>query len=69
MPADLAPAARRTVPAGPAAPPFRQFPVAWRFALRNQTRNRLAALLLIAFVPAWYLLMLGIVGHQPLTFE
>ena len=48
---------------------FRQFPVAWRFALRNQTRNRLAWLLLIGFVPVWYELMLGIAGHTPLTFR
>ena len=39
--ADLAPGA--TTPAAPpTAPAFRQFPVAWRFALRNQSRNRLA---------------------------
>ena len=60
-------------PAGPAvipaAPAFRQFPVAWRFSLRNQSRNRLAWLLLIAFIPAWYLLMLAIAGHTPLTFR
>jgi hypothetical protein len=31
---------------------YRQFPTAWRFALRNQARNRLAGLLLVAFVPA-----------------
>ena len=50
MPADLAsgPAAA----ASAASPAFRQFPVAWRFALRNQSRNRLAWLLLVAFVPA-----------------
>jgi ABC-2 type transport system permease protein len=66
--ADLAPG-----PAAPAAPPvvqaFRQFPVAWRFALRNQARNRLAWLLLIAFVPVWYELMLDIAGHTSLTFR
>lgn len=60
-------------PAAPAVPPtgrvFRQFPVAWRFALRNQTRNRLAWLLPIGFVPVWYELMLGIAGHTPLTFR
>lgn len=60
-------------PAAPAVPPaaavFRQFPVAWRFALRNQTRNRLAWLLLTGFVPVWYELMLGIAGHTPLTFR
>jgi len=48
---------------------FRQFPVAWRFALRNQARNRLAWLLLIAFVPVWYELMLDIAGHASLTFR
>ncbi|MBO0815752.1 MAG: hypothetical protein J2P30_11525 [Actinobacteria bacterium] len=52
---------------GPAA--YRQFPTAWRFALRNQTRNRLAGLLLVAFVPVWYLLMLVIAGHRPLSFR
>jgi hypothetical protein len=66
--ADLAPS-----PAAPAAPPgapaFRQFPVAWRFALRNQARNRLAWLLLVALVPVWYELMAGIAGHTPLTFR
>jgi len=66
--ADLAPG-----PAAPAAPPgapaFRQFPVAWRFSLRNQARNRLAWLLLVAFVPVWYELMLDIAGHTPLTFK
>ena len=66
--ADLAPG-----PAAPAAPPgapaFRQFPVAWRFSLRNQARNRLAWLLLIAFVPVWYELMADIAGHAPLTFK
>ena len=66
--ADLAPGA--TAPAASAvAPAFRQFPVAWRFALRNQSRNRLAWLLLVAFVPAWYLLMLAITGHTTLTFR
>ena len=56
-------------PAPPPAAAFRQFPTAWRFALRNQARNRLAALLLVVFVPAWYLLMLAITGHKPLTFR
>ncbi len=54
---------------GPSRPAFRQFPTAWRFAVRNQTRNRLAALLLAIFVPVWYLLMLAIAGHQPLAFR
>lgn len=58
---------RPPVPPRPAA--YRQFPTAWRFALRNQARNRLAGLLLVVFVPAWYLLMLAITGHTPLTFR
>ena len=56
-------------PAGRPAPAFAQFPTAWRFALRNQTRNRLAGLLLVLFVPAWYLLMAALAGHQPLSFK
>lgn len=61
--------------AGPATAPvtthaaFRQFPTAWRFAVRNQTRNRLAFLLLVGFVPAWYLLLEAMTGHKPLTFK
>jgi hypothetical protein len=62
--ADLA-----TPPAARPAPAFAQFPTAWRFALRNQTRNRLAGLLLVLFVPAWYLLMAALAGHQPLSFR
>lgn len=54
---------------GSQAPAFAQFPTALRFALRNQTRNRLAALLLVAFVPAWYALMAAMTGHQRLTFK
>ena len=56
-------------PAPPQPAAYRQFPTAWRFAVRNQARNRLAGLLLVAFVPAWYLLMLAIAGHKPLTFR
>ena len=62
--ADLA-----TAPAARPAPAFAQFPTAWRFALRNQTRNRLAGLLLVVFVPAWYLLMAALTGHQILRFR
>jgi hypothetical protein len=47
----------------------RQLATALRFALRNQTRNRLAWLLLVLFVPAWYILMVGAVTHKPLTFK
>lgn len=47
----------------------RQFPTALQFAVRNQTRNRMAWLLLAVFVPAWDLLMVAIVSHKPLTFK
>ncbi|WP_269144824.1 hypothetical protein [Streptomyces luteolifulvus] len=30
-----------------------QFPTALRFSVRDQTRNRLAGLLLVLFVPVW----------------
>jgi hypothetical protein len=62
-------------PAGPpSAPPQAlavggQFPTALRFAIRNQARNRLAAILLVAFVPAWYLLLLTFAGHKHLSFR
>jgi hypothetical protein len=50
MPAEL------TAPAVPSAarrgPVFPQFPTAWRFALRNQARNRLPGLLLGVLVKA-----------------
>lgn len=54
-------------PGGPST--FAQFPTALRFALRNQTRNRLAGVLLVAFVPTWYALMMAMVGHQSLSFK
>ncbi len=50
-------------------PAVRQFPTALRLALRNQTRNRLAGMLLVVFVPVWYLMMAAIVSHKPLTFK
>ena len=50
-------------------PAFGQFPTAIRFAIRNQARNRLAALLLVAFVPTWYLLMMTLAGHTSLSFR
>lgn len=55
--------------AGSPALACRQFPTAVRFAIRNQTRNRLAALLLVLFVPAWYYLMVAIAGHGTLSFR
>jgi hypothetical protein len=48
---------------------FRQFPTALRFSLRNQSRNRLAAILLVAFVPLWYLLMMAMIPDSPLPFR
>ena len=74
------PAERNTMPTAdlaitPGAPAaargaaFGQFGTAWRFALRNQARNRLAGLLLIAFVPAWVLLMAALTGPKPLSFR
>jgi hypothetical protein len=44
--ADLA-ATPAAAPAARPTPAFAQFPTAWRFALRNQARNRLAGLLLL----------------------
>ncbi|MFR0357159.1 hypothetical protein [Streptomyces sediminimaris] len=48
---------------------YGQFPTALRFGVRDQTRNRLAGLLLLLFVPAWYLLMDAMAGHTPLDFK
>lgn len=56
------------VPA-PAGGGFGQTRTASRFAVRDLTRNRLAGLLLLVFVPAWYLLMSAFAGHQMLTFR
>ncbi|MFR9794881.1 hypothetical protein ACL02U_03110 [Streptomyces sp. MS06] len=53
----------------PSATPYRQFPTAVRFCVRDQTRNRLAALLLVLFVPVWYLVMDAMAGHEPLDFK
>lgn len=50
-------------------PLARQFPTALAFALRNQARNRLAWILLAAFVPAWYAMMDALIPHDPLTFR
>ena len=49
--------------------PYGQFPTALRFCVRDQTRNRLAGLLLVLFVPAWYLLMDAMAGRTPLDFK
>jgi ABC-2 type transport system permease protein len=69
MPAPDATGATLTVGPAPATAAFGQFPTAIRFAIRNQSRNRLAALLLVAFVPAWYLLMMTMAGHHPLSIR
>jgi hypothetical protein len=66
MPSTDAPPARTPATASPAV---RQLPTAIGFAIRTQTRNRLAAILLIAFVPIWYLLMIEMTGHRSLTFR
>jgi len=49
--------------------PYRQFPTAVRFSLRNQSRNRLAAILLVIFVPVWYLLMKAMIPDTALSFR
>ena len=64
--ADTALAAPRS---GRSSAAFGQYPTAIRFAIRNQSRNRLGAILLVAFVPVWYLLMLTLAGHKPLSFR
>ncbi|MEU9395390.1 hypothetical protein [Streptomyces sp. NPDC048324] len=50
-------------------PSYGQFPTALRFCIRDQTRNRLAALLLVLFVPAWYLMMDAMAAGTPLDFK
>lgn len=50
-------------------PLYPQFSTAVQFALRDQARNRLAGLLLVIFVPLWYLLLLAMAGHKPLQFK
>jgi ABC-2 type transport system permease protein len=50
-------------------PVARRSPTALAFALRNQARNRFAWLLLAGFVPAWYALMVALIGHERLDFR
>lgn len=50
-------------------PLYGQFPTALKFSVREQSRNRLAALLLVMFVPLWYLLMISIAGDKDLEFK
>ncbi|MFG2794716.1 hypothetical protein [Streptomyces sp. NPDC048419] len=50
-------------------PLYGQFPTALRFSVRDQTRNRLAGLLLVLFVPVWYLLMDALASGEVLDFK
>jgi len=50
-------------------PMYRQFTTALRFSVRDQTRNRLAGLLLVLFVPVWYLLMDALASGEVLDFK
>ncbi len=59
----------RAEPPGATAVAVRQAPAAIAFAIRSQARNRLAATLLVAFVPVWYLLLIAMTGNRPLTFR
>ena len=45
---------------------MRALPTAVRFLLLEQSRNRLAVVLLVAFIPTWYLLFQVLVPHDPL---
>lgn len=54
--------------AGP-RPRYAQFPTALRFSVLDQTRNRLAGLLLVVFVPLWYLVMDAMAAGQDLDFK
>ncbi|GAA2590927.1 MULTISPECIES: hypothetical protein [Streptomyces] len=56
-------------PAARPGPLYGQFPTALRFSVRDQTRNRLAGLLLVLFVPVWYLVMNAMAGGEPLDFR
>ncbi|MFJ4790880.1 hypothetical protein [Streptomyces sp. NPDC088794] len=50
-------------------PLYGQFPTALRFSVRDQTRNRLAGLLLVLFVPVWYLVMDAPASGETLDFK
>ncbi|MFF7074554.1 hypothetical protein OIE43_43955 [Streptomyces pseudovenezuelae] len=50
-------------------PLYGQFPTALRFSVRDQTRNRLAGLLLVLFVPVWYLVMDALASGETLDFK
>ncbi|MFG2523498.1 hypothetical protein [Streptomyces sp. NPDC048527] len=48
---------------------YGQFATALQFSVRDQTRNRLAGLLLVLFVPTWYLLMGMMANGETLSFK
>lgn len=50
-------------------PLYGQFLTALRFSVRDQTRNRLAGVLLVLFVPVWYLVMDSMAAGQVLDFK
>ena len=50
-------------------PLYGQFTTALRFSVRDQTRNRLAGLLLVLFVPVWYLVMEAMASGEVLDFK
>ncbi|WP_432138504.1 MULTISPECIES: ABC transporter permease [unclassified Streptomyces] len=50
-------------------PAYGQFSTALRFSVRDQTRNRLAGLLLVLFVPVWYLVMDAMASGESLDFK
>ncbi|MFG2683635.1 hypothetical protein [Streptomyces sp. NPDC048392] len=56
-------------PAAGPGPLYGQFPTALRFSVRDQTRNRLAGLLLLVFVPVWYLVMDAMAAGEALDFK
>ena len=45
-----------------------QLEVAIRLSLAGQVRNRFAWILLVAFVPAWYLLIGSMISHRAIAF-
>jgi ABC-2 type transport system permease protein len=55
--------------AGATRPLYAPFPTAVRFSVLDQTRNRLAVLLLVLFVPVWYLLMDAMARGQTLDVK
>ncbi|MFB7507935.1 hypothetical protein [Streptomyces broussonetiae] len=48
---------------------YSAFPTALRISVRDQTRNRLAGLLLLVFVPVWYLVMNAMASGEALDFK